>query len=409
MGIKTSQKTFSRKNIAFCWVSLALFSSLLLSACQEIRSTPAVPTESVSTVVATPVPPSGPTLTPIPMADIEPKLVWFYKPPDDGDLQRIADNFEYAIMSNGDEKERDEIRKLGYTGPILQYLRFEVIHDPGSCTRQPRKNNVGNRVGDYCKLIREHPDWFLRDKDGDLFVNPYNGEDYVMTDPGNKFFRAFWLERAMEVQRQGGWDGIFLDNVEVTYRLRQEKDELPAQYPDEASYQAAVQGFLKEIQAKLKSENKVLFANLIGRRDDANWTVYLNHLDGVMHEGWSIDWPTGYRSVETWEKHMKLAEDTQAIGKTIILISQGKIDQENLQEFAYASYLLVVQGNAYFRYARSGNYTEAWLYPNYELDLGQPLGKRYKKGDTWRREFAHGIVEVNPKTHKVSIRLTSTP
>ena len=44
---------------------------------------------------------------------------------------------------------------------------------------------------------------------------------------------------------------------------------------------------------------------------------------------------------------------------------------------------------------------------NYDIDLGQPNGNRYKRGDTWRRDFANGYVEVNPKTHQAVIELTS--
>jgi hypothetical protein len=394
------------------WFAIIGIWSLILTGCQTTQSgensiTPsAVQTIPVTkSVGATITPTSGGIVST--QGPIEPKLAWFYKPPGDGDLVTIAKNFSFGIMSNGNEIERDKLVNLAMPGPFLQYLRFEAILDPRSCTKVPWKNQVANKPGDYCRLLREHPDWFLRDKNGQLIIDTYGGEDFVLMDPGNTFWRAFWIERAMEAQKAGKWDGIFLDNVEVTFNRREDLNEIPAAYPDEASYQKAVQGFLQAIHTRINSEGKLLYANLVGRRDDSIWVEYMANLDGVMHEGWAIDWPNGYRDVKTWEKHMKLAEDTQAMGKTILLISQGKVEQEDLQKFSYASYLLVMQGHAYFRYANSSFYREAWLYPDYQINLGQPSGSRYKVGDVWRRDFANGKVEVNPKNHQVIIESNS--
>jgi hypothetical protein len=148
----------------------------------------------------------------------------------------------------------------------------------------------------------------------------------------------------------------------------------------------------------------LLFANLVARKDDADWAKYLTYLNGAMHEGWAIDWPNGYRSVKTWDKQMALAEQTQAMGKFIILVSQGKQTDQDLQKFAFASYLLINQGRAAFRYANSQSYAEAWLYDDYKINLGEALGPRYKDGDAWRRDFTNGFVIVNPQTHEVQIR-----
>ena len=315
-----------------------------------------------------------------------------------------------AILAEGDDQERDVLRNLGMVGPFLQYIRFDVIQDPGSCSAQPWKNQVANQPGDFCRIASEHPDWFLLDQNGQWIINPYGGENFVMMDPGNAGWRDFFLERIRLVQDQGGWDGVFLDNVEMTFSFREQRGEMPQAYPTEQSYQEAIQGFLRQIyQGYFHPGGKLLFANLVSRKDDSEWMSYLNYIDGAMHEGWSIDWPTGYRSVSTWEKHLRLVEETQKLGKTILLVSQGLEYQEDLQRFAYASYLLVMQGKAYFRYANSRNYREAWLYPNYQLNLGDPINDRYQVGDGWRRDFTNGWVEVNPTQHTAMIETVTPP
>ena len=71
-----------------------------------------------------------------------------------------------------------------------------------------------------------------------------------------------------------------------------------------------------------------------------------------------------------------------------------------------ASYLLVADENAYFRYADSDNYREISLYENYSLDLGAALGPRYQDGTVWRRDFTNGTVLVDPKAKSAEIQLS---
>ena len=93
------------------------------------------------------------------------------------------------------------------------------------------------------------------------------------------------------------------------------------------------------------------------------------------------------------------------MGKIILLVSRGDKDDYELQQFSFASYLLINQGNAYFRYAHGSDYNEVWLYDNYEYNLGDPLGPRYRDGDAWKRDFTNGSVMVNPLSHDVEINL----
>ncbi len=392
--------TTSPGNLLFA-ITIFFFSCLLLAAC---ITKPGPSTDQQTPAPSTSVTPT-PTLPPTPTIPVINKKAWFYKPPADGNLALITNEYNFFIMSKGDEPERDGLLARGAKGPILQYIRFEAIMDPGDCSRKPWQNNAAFLPGDFCKISAEHPDWFLLNQNGERIVDPYGGENFVMMDPGNPGWRAFFLQRLRQTQDSDSkWTGVFLDNVEVTSARREDDKQIPAAYPDESSYQAAVQGFLQYLYSEYFHPNgRFLFANLVARRDDTQWTNYLTHLDGAMHEGWAIDWPDGYRLAATWEKHLALAEQTQAMGKFIVLVSQGKKDDLQLQKFAYASYLLVNQGRAAFRFGNSQAYNQAWLYDNYKLQLGQPLGSRYRSGDAWRRDFSNGFVLVNPQTHEVQI------
>jgi hypothetical protein len=53
------------------------------------------------------------------------------------------------------------------------------------------------------------------------------------------------------------------------------------------------------------------------------------------------------------------------------------------------------------------NYGHAWWFPEYEADLGAPLGpRRLVAGTRWRRDFERGYVEADPATAVGTIRAT---
>lgn len=332
------------------------------------------------------------------------RLAWFYKPPENGQLDQAARNFDFFILTHKDEIERDQLRAQGVTSPFSQYLLFLVINDPEGCDEEPNGNQVAYKVGDFCQISEQHPDWFLLDQNGERIQSRSNS--YYM-DPGNEGFRAFWLQRARELQETHGWDNIFLDNVEGSRIKMVDDDRSPAKYPDEESYQKAVEGFLAYIREYyFEPQNKPIYANIVSVAEDHVWDSYLKHVDGVMVESFATDWSDGYRSRDEWESQMKQVEAALQQGKTLILVAQGEQDDTELQNFTFASYLLLANGNAFFRYTHAENYREMWLYENYNLEIGTPLGDRYKHKGGWRRDFTNGYVTVNPKNHKAEIIVT---
>ena len=334
-------------------------------------------------------------------------LAYFYKPPEDSDAATLAKNFNTFILTRADETFRDQLIASGVQAPIMQYVRLEAIMDPGSCSSQPYRDNVAYKIGDFCTISTQHPDWFLLDANGNRIKVD---EKYYLMDPGNQEWREFWLSRTQESQEQLGWYGAFLDNVEASLYKVIQLAGVPQQYPDDASYQAAIQGFLQYIYTSyFQPQGRPLMANIISLSDPAVWFNYLQYLDGAMDEAWAIGWRTNYRSVSEWNAELTLAEQTQNNGKYAILISQGDQSNTNRQGFAFASYLLISNRRAAFRYTNSYYYRQAWLYPNYDIDLGSPLGPRYPQGNLWKRDFTYGSVSVDPVNHTAQISITPEP
>jgi hypothetical protein len=364
---------------------------------QQAQTAPTAASSPSQATLPAAAPAAAATTTP---GDIV-RLAWFYKPPEAGQMDPVAEYFDFFILTYKDEKARDELKAKGVSAPFSEYLLFLVINDPGDCGKNPNGNQVAYKPGDFCEISESHPDWFLLDQNGDRIQG--SGDNYYM-DPGNPGFRRFWLDRAKELQDTYGWDNIFLDNVEASRAKLVDDGTLPVKYPDDQSYQQAVEGFLAYIrQNYFQPRGKLMYGNIVSVSDDSVRDQYLKQLDGVMIESFATDWSDGYRKHDDWTQQMELAESILAQGKTLILVSQGDQNDLDRQKFAFASYLLVADGKAVFRYASTDSYREAWLYDNYRLDLGTPKGPRYKSKGDWRRDFSNGYVTVNPQKHTAEI------
>jgi hypothetical protein len=344
---------------------------------------------------------SAPAYTATPYAGNIIRLAWFYKPPDETQTDLVVKNISFFILTHKDEEARSQLKTKGITAPFAEYLLFMVINDPGDCTEQPNGNQVAYKPGDFCQISQSHPDWFLLDENGERIKSGKN--NYYM-DPGNEGYRAFWLQRARELQETYGWDSIFLDNVEASRAKVLDNNGSIAKYPDDKSFQHAVEGFLAYIrQNYFQPKNKLVYANIVSVNDVDVWKSYLRYVDGVMMESFATTYSDGYPAREEWEQEMNQAAEALAENKILILVAQGKQEDTQLQDFALASYLLVANGNAYFRYTNSDSYRDLWLYENYNIDLGMPKGNAYKYKGGWRRDFANGYVAVKPQSEQAEI------
>ena len=347
-----------------------------------------------------------PSLQPTPVLPFEIRIAWFYKPVKDENLPFLASHYSFFILTRKDEPERDQLLAMGIPRPVLQYFRFDAIEAPNSCTDQPFRNQVAYQPGDFCKISEEHPDWFLVNQLGQRISREESGKVYFFMDPGNQGWREFFLQRVLENMADDHWGGIFLDNVEVSLARLESRGEFPIRYSSDQEYRDAITDFLQYMRDGYFDPNgRLIYANLVAAHNEQERLYYLDLLDGTMHESWAVSKSKGYYPAKTWESQMDLAENVQAAGKYIVLISQGDRDDLQKENFTFASYLLINQGKAIFRYSDSNHYTEVWWYDNYTVDLGQPLGKRYKDGNRWYRDFAKGHVMVDPDTKESEIFL----
>ena len=380
-------------------LQVVLLGTMLLSFGCQGRGASA-PTIAVPAKVDTPVP----TVPPLYGSHYN-HLTWFYKPPSDFAAERVAKDFDLFILTHKDEQERDQLKSLGADqAPFLQYVSLMEIQDPGSCDQRPYGNQVAYKEGDFCTISADHSDWFLLDQNGGRIPSSVDG--YWFMDPGNAGYQAFWLGRANEMQTEFGWDGIFIDNVEASLDKFRKQNVLPARYPTDTDFQTAVINFLGYLhEGYFRPAGRPMFANIASLDDYGIWTQYANYLDGIMIEAFAVTWNNGRLLPQEWEAQISVTQWALNQGKTVLLVSQGTQEDAERQQFAYASYLLVNNSNAFFRYTNADNYGDLWNYPDTQFDLGLPLGTLYRDGFTWKRDFEHGTVTVNPTTQTSEIKL----
>lgn len=350
-----------------------------------------------------------------------PQIAFQYYETEGMDAQFLAEHVDWLMMRYGAEALRDEVRERGYSNVLPQYLLLFQIFGPGPyedsearCEDDytPLQNNV-MWTRDFCDQAHPHEDWFLHNGAGERLYTEeriWNGShayQYFM-NPGSAGFREFWIDQVRR-QRDAGWESLFLDNVAATYEHISERadngDGTVAEYDSVEAWQAAVVGMLREIRAAFPERQ--LWGNIVEAPSTADaWDRYRPELDGIQEErfatGWSGQPPL---SPEAWLAMLERAERTLDAGKGVVLYGQGEQSDFARVRFSLASYLLIATPDrrATFRYAHTSSYDQLWWYPEYELILGEPLGRRYREWGLWVREFACARVTVDPARQRGEI------
>lgn len=337
------------------------------------------------------------------------RQAYFYTPPTDGtSVTTMATTSRFLILTEGGERYRNSLRSAGYGGQVLQYVVASESEGPGpyanssaacDASYDPLSNQAADQVGDFCKHLHPNESWFLHNGAGKRLYHYWDGRLYYHMNPASSGWRNFALTRMKADLSSLGYDGIFLDNVELSMgKVRAQlanSDGVVKEFSGDAALRDAWAGYLATLSAGLRS-NGVLWANMVADLNNGDtWDLYLQHLDGGMFEAFA----TGYSGLTAarWNNNLRQAESALANGKGVLMVGRGSKSDSARQQFAFASYLLVTTGaEAYFRYGHSGSYGQWWQYANYDVALGDPLGPRYAVGANWRRDFDCGYVVVDP-------------
>ncbi|MGH9520008.1 MAG: putative glycoside hydrolase, partial [Terriglobales bacterium] len=316
----------------------------------------------------------------------QPRLAWFYKPPVGGTTaEYLARHCQLIILTHADEPYMAELRQVGYGGPILQYIAANEVEGPGpyanahaACdARYPTyQRTVSDRVGDFCAKIHPHEGWFLHNLRGARLYTRHLSSNgiwrtvYAM-NPGSRGWRGFLIRRLRQY-RHLGYDGFFLDNVDLSRAglLRQQADRGGvAEYPSDAALEVAMLGYLRALRKAFVGVP--LWANLThdpGRIGE--WTPYLENLDGIMIEDFALGWRGDPLTPAAARVQMQDARAALGAGKGVLVVVQGRANEPQRQKEGIAAWRELVTAT-----------------PTLTSTSRRPFGLYYRYADAFRDDY----------------------
>jgi hypothetical protein len=297
------------------------------------------------------------------------------------------------------------MHQLKAANPKLIVLEYK---DLGNSSSYEPVDGFSTDGVSYTQAASAHPGWLLRNRAGRPIQCAGFGYLWAM-NIGNRSFERAWADEVVGELKSGGWDGVFIDNVNPTIRYYANPAQV-AQYPTDGAYAAAMSNALSYIAPRIHAAGKLVMANI------GSWPSYaatgmrwLRYLDGAMDERFTKFTPArgaGYRSPAEWRTELSLLENTQREHKWFIGIAQSSDNDVQAERFGWATMLLGARGRATFALQDDNEYgVETW-FKDYEAHLGRALGPAHAQpSGVYRRRFAHGLVLVNPTATTRTVKL----
>jgi hypothetical protein len=265
-------------------------------------------------------------------------------------------------------------------------------------------------ANDY-STVNRHEAWFWHNQQREQVASRQDGKLLMnIADPG---FRAYWRDSIVAQVQAGDYDGVFLDSASPALL----QWEAPAgadprlsgtgvrdhTFPELGgrSWIAAWQDWIRSLDVALASKRIPLIPNtgaFATTWDDTNYSL----TSGVFSEGFSD--PT--LSASEWTNAMNTT--LRMVRKNKIVILQNYLASTSDVEkrrYLLANYLLAKGRRTYVFYFASSPLE--W-YPEWSLDLGEARTTADSVDElawngVYRRDFAKGVVFVNPATTPVRV------
>lgn len=255
----------------------------------------------------------------------------------------------------------------------------------------------------YRRVRREHPEWVLRDADGNELFIPADCDGETCTqfagDPGNPGFRRWWIDEAKAgVER--GYAGLFVDDVNLDITTSDGAGELVRPLDPRTgepmtrdAWRGYMADFAEEISDAFPDSEIVHNAQWQAGHADPAVRRQLAATDLIeLERGFSDpglvagDGPGGF------ERFLDHIDALHAMGKPVVYEPYGLgLAGEELE---LAGYLLMREGEDAI--ATDFRVDPDSGPPGWRVDLGRPLDRRYRWRGVWRRDFTGGHVLVNP-------------
>ena len=269
--------------------------------------------------------------------------------------------------------------------------------------------------------FREHPDWVLRDANGDPTYIPFgcsNGCPQYAADLGNPEFVADWIAGVQDFVDRG-YTGLYIDDVNLLWRVGDVNgdsvipiDPRTGQPMTLNAWRTNMVNFVETVRDTFPDieiwHNVIWYADSptfdnaqIRRQIEAADVI---HLERGMNDPGLKDGTTKY-GMQTF---MSFIDRVHGLGGNVALLDTHA-DTLKEQWFNLAGYFLINDGDDLVS-------TESWdlvspdnFFAGFDIDIGHALGDRKIVDGTIQREFTDGLVIMNePRADPVTVQLDTT-
>lgn len=272
----------------------------------------------------------------------------------------------------------------------------------------------GNNWGNDYDEVNKHESWFWHNPANQRVASNQDGKLLMnVSDPG---FRRYWSASIAAQVQAGDYDGVFLDSASpalLQWEARSPEDPRLRStgvryntFPELGgrTWIAAWEEWMSDLDRSLAAKGIPLIPNegaFATTWDNTNYALTAGvFCEGFLDPGLSpIDWRAATNQTLSLVRQNK------------IVILQNYVSPTDVAKRRYllANYLLVKGSRTYVSYFAS---TLDW-YPEWTLDLGVARTNAATVDDlswkgVYRREFAKGLVLVNPGERSVRVDLGGT-
>ena len=251
-------------------------------------------------------------------------------------------------------------------------------------------------------IVQQHPEWVLHDQYGTpAFINwgcgngtcPQYAPDY-----SNEAFRQWWISQAQQNIAKG-YKGLFIDDVNLIMNLTDGSNALTPIDPNtgqpmtQDAWEKYIADFLTEVRQAFPSteicHNAIWFAGNANPSTDPYLAQQIKAANYINFErGFADGGLTGDGGFWSIQNMFNLMDSIHQLGSKLVA------EQYNFDgQFSLASYFLINNGADLF--ANDSITPNNWP-ALYDVNLGRAQAARYTWNNLIRRDFANGIVLMNP-------------
>ncbi len=263
------------------------------------------------------------------------------------------------------------------------------------------------------KFVDTHESWFWHTTSHQRVASVHDGKLLMnVADPG---FQAYWRDSILQQVRAGEYDGVFLDSASPAMVQQDARSPVDPRLTGTGvrtnkfremggtTWVAVWEDWIQGLDRSLEARRVALIPNVGNFSTTWDKTDY-SLTSGVFSEGFSDP------KLSTRDWRAALDKTLSLVRKNKIVILQNYLSSPSdvgKREYLLGSYLLVKGSRTYVSYFASSPLE--W-YPEWELDLGAARQNPVTLDElrwhgVYRREFAKGVVLVNPGTRPVSVTL----